>query len=115
MVIDPNDALVPSATVFDSGHSRAPICTTSDDGICKIPRTSGFEIGFNKFRGIYKVKSLNSDTFVVTLAFEQMEPQIDEVWLIEGARLFVSDVNGQFDKKDFMKKLNAKKAKLLFP
>jgi hypothetical protein len=44
-----------------------------------------------------------------------MEPQIDEVWLIEGARLFVSDVNGQFDKKDFMKKLNAKKAKLLFP
>ena len=114
-VIDQYDALVASATVFVSSEAKTPICTTSDNGTCEIPKTGTFEIGFDKFRGGYKLKNPNSDTFVVTLADEQMERPIDEVWLIEGDRLCVSDLDSKIDKADYMEKVSSKKARSLFP
>lgn len=114
-VVDQHDALVPSATVFVSSDANTPICTTSDDGSCEIPKTGTFEIRFNKFRGVYKVKNASSDTFVVTLTDEQMELPIDEVWLIEGDRLYVSDLDGRIDKSEYMGKVSSKKARSLFP
>ncbi len=114
-VVDPAGAVIPNAKISGEASGKSFKCVTTEDGSCEIPKTEKFDIAFASYRGTHKVKDIRADVFRVLLMADQIEPTIDEVWLIENNRLFVADSDGSFDRNDGYEKLSQKRAKKLFP
>jgi hypothetical protein len=114
-VVDPAGAVIPSAEISGEASGKSFKCVTTENGSCEIPKTEKFDITFAGYRGTHKVKDIRADIFLVVLMADQLEPILNEVWLIEGNRLFVADSNGNFDKELGLEKISPKKAKKLFP
>ena len=114
-VVDWAGAVIPSAEISGNSNGKSFKCLTAKDGSCEIPKSVQFDVAVANYRGTHKIKDTRADVFLVELTCDKLEPIIDEVWLIEGNRLFVSDENGVFDKEIWLEKISRKKARKLFP
>jgi len=113
-VIDVNGAVVPHAKIFGNVSGIGFECTTNEDGVCNIPRTTIFELEWERFTGNYHIKNQAANRFQVELTYEQMDTVIDEVWMIKGNNLYV-EYEGAFGKTYSLKKVPLKAARKLFP
>jgi hypothetical protein len=114
-VIDVSGAIVPGAEISGLVDGSAFRRTTNENGSSRIPKCQQFEIAFNDYRGTYKVVNPNAHEFLVTLTYEQMANwAIDQVWLIEGNRLYIAAPDGAIDKSQWLKKLSRKKEREIF-
>jgi hypothetical protein len=115
MVSDPAEAAVKGAVISGVANGSTFKVTTDDEGVALIPKVNQFEIAFNGYRGVHRVSNTEADEFLVTLTFEQMANwAIDQVWLIEGPRLYVALPDGNFDRRFWLGKLSgARERKVL--
>ena len=108
-------AVIPKAEISGIANGQNFKCLTDENGVCEIPKTKEFEVAVLHYRGTYKISSPNANEFRVELSYEQMETTIiDDVWLVEGNRLY-QEANGTFDKDYFLEKVSRKKERKLFP
>lgn len=113
-VVDMAGALVPAVRVSGKSNGKDFECITTDEGTCEIPKVSGFNVEWNRFKGIYVVGNSAATRYQVELTYEQMDTVIDEVWMIKGKNLYIES-DGSFDKTDPLKKVSVKRARKLFP
>ena len=114
-VADFAGAVFPNVEVFGVADGQSFKCLTDENGACEIPKCKEFEIAVLRYRRIHKVSNPNATEFLVELTYEQMETTIiDDVWLIEGNRLY-KEINGTFDKDYYLEKVSRKKERKLFP
>jgi hypothetical protein len=113
-VTDFTSAVVPTAEVSGVANGQNFKCLTDENGVCEIPKCKEFDVAFLRYRGTYKVNNSDATEFVVELTDEQMETTIiDDIWLIEGNRLY-KETDGTFDKDYYLEKVNRKKERKLF-
>jgi len=113
-VVDAAGAAVARAKISGNASGMDFKCTTNEDGDCEIPKTTGFELEWEGFKGKYAVKNLAANRFQVELTHDQMDTVIDEIWLIKGNQLFV-EYEGAIDKTFSLKRIPTNRARKLFP
>ena len=113
-VVDMAGALVSAALVSGKADGKPFECVTSGDGTCEIPKVSGFDVEWNRFKGNYVVRNPAATRYQVELTYEQMDSVIDEVWMIKGKSLYIES-DGSFDKTAPLKRVSVKRARKLFP
>lgn len=114
IVTDFTGAVIPTAEVSSVVNGQYFKCATNENGECEIPKSKTFELTFLKYRGIHKVSNSNANKFRVELSYEQMDTIIDDIWLIEGNRLY-QKVNSTFNKDYFLEKVSQRRGRKLFP
>jgi hypothetical protein len=113
-VADWAGAVLPHVEIAGSSGGKSFECVTDDGGSCEIPKTAGFDLRWNQFSSSYTIKDRAANRFEVELTYEQLDHVIDEVWQIEGKRLFVES-DRSVDKTGWMEKLNQQRGRKLFP
>jgi hypothetical protein len=114
-VIDEFGAAVKGAEISGTADGHAFKVFTNEEGVTLAPKTSQFEIRFGGYRGVHKVSNLKADSFVVTLTKEQMSHLvIDEIWMVEGKRLYIAQPEGLVEYNDWLDKLSREKERKIF-
>ena len=115
IVTDFTSAVVPTVEISGVANGQNFKCLTDEDGACEIPKCKEFNVTFLRYRGTHKISNSNANEFTVELSNEQMETTIiDDVWLIEGNRLF-QEYEGKFNRDYYLEKVSRKKERKLFP
>jgi len=114
-VVDFAGAVIPKAEISGESSDKNFRCVTSEDGSCEIPKCEKFDVVFASYHGTHNIQDTRANVFTVALTNDQLEPVIDEVWLIERNRLFVADSKGVFDQEIWPEKVSPKRTKKPFP
>src|ERR1035437_5630177 len=113
-VVDFVGAMLPNAEISGIAGGKVFKCSTDKNGSCVIPRAVGFNLRLNRFSGSYEIKNPAANRFQVELTCEQLDSAIDEIWLIEGTRLYV-ETDGSIDLQIWLEKVGMNRARKLFP
>ena len=116
MVIDSAaGAIVHGAEISGMANGAVFKVVINDEGVARIPKSQQFEVAFNGYRGVHKVVNPKADEFLVTLTYEQMANwAIDQIWLIEGNRLYIAAPDGSFDRDFGLVKLSRAQERKIF-
>lgn len=114
MVASPG-AIVFGAEISGMAKGSAFKVVISDEGVARIPKCAQFEIAFAGYRGLHKVLNPEANEFLVTLDNTQLANwAIDEIWLVEGDRLYVASADGSFNRRYWLGKLSRAKERTMF-
>ncbi len=115
LVLSPEGAIVAGAEISGIANGSAFRIRTTNEGYTRIPRCQQFEIAFNGYRGIHTVVNAQANDFTITLMADQISrTAIDEIWLIEGNRLYVAQPDGSFDRDYWLRRLSRREERRIF-
>ncbi|MDT4954716.1 MAG: hypothetical protein QOJ02_2854 [Acidobacteriota bacterium] len=108
-------AIIQGAEISGVASGSAFKVVTNDEGVARIPKCPQFEVAFDSYRGVHRVMNPKADEFLVMLTVEQMAHwAIDQIWLIEGRKLYVALADGTFEKRFWLEKLSRAKERKIF-
>lgn len=114
-VIDSFGAAVNGAEISGLSDGVAFKIITDDNGVGKIPECQQFEIEILSYRGVHKVEDQKADEFLVTLTVAQIAHwALDQIWLVEGKRLYIMLEDGTVNRDFWLEKLSRSKERKIF-